>query len=96
MTFRILVIQTVIDIIERFVFYPKLKAFYLSTQITKNKENIKTIIDVGSNRGQSIEFYLKLNEKFQIFAFEPNITLFDKLLNKYKNNSNILRFKNFV
>ncbi|MBI5540682.1 MAG: FkbM family methyltransferase [Bacteroidia bacterium] len=90
MTFRILSIQIIIDVVERLVFYPKLKAFYLKKIIIENKDRIKTIIDVGSNRGQSIDFYLKLNKKVKIFGFEPNITLFNKLQNKYKKNSDIV------
>jgi hypothetical protein len=50
-------------------FYPKLKRFY--------KKNLKktniNILDVGANKGQSIDFFLKVNSNIaKIDAFEPN------------------------
>lgn len=88
MNLRILSIQYIIDFIERVLFYPKLKRFYLANNFSK----FKTIIDVGSNKGQSIDFFLKLKNDIQIFGFEPNLTLYNKLKIKYKLNSQIILF----
>jgi FkbM family methyltransferase len=88
MNFRTRLIQTVVEINEGLIFYPKLKKFYtdkFSTQSSKTP----IIIDVGSNKGQSIDFFLKINPLCQIFGFEPNTSLFKKLQEKYKNNPKI-------
>ena len=85
MAFRTKLIQLFIDINEKIIFYPKLKRFY--SVALKNK--LINIIDVGTNKGQSIDFFLKINQQAIIFGFEPNKKLFQKLLVKYSSNSNI-------
>jgi FkbM family methyltransferase len=82
---RIWVIRGLIDINEKLFFNRKIINFY------KNK-GIQTIIDVGSNKGQSIDLYLKINPKCVIYAFEPNPILFDYLLNKYEHLKNVTIF----
>jgi len=47
------------------------------------------IIDVGSNHGQSIDFFLTINEKSKVIGFEPNKSLYEKLIKKYASNKNI-------
>ena len=92
MNYRTRLIQKIIDINEKLIFYPKLRNFYLaklSTERQQNANRTPTIIDVGSNKGQSIDFFLKINEKCQIFGFEPNLSLFKKLCKKYENNPKI-------
>jgi FkbM family methyltransferase len=82
----------VVDVTERLIFYPKLKHFYSDRLSKKRQQNISrppTIIDVGSNKGQTIDFFLKINPNCKVFAFEPNTFLFNKLKKKYKNNSKI-------
>ena len=83
---RIGFIKLLIDINENIFFTRKMKAFY------KSNGNINTIIDVGANKGQSIEFFLSINPKCQIFAIEPNPTLFSLLKKKYANYTNIQLF----
>jgi FkbM family methyltransferase len=85
MNFRTKLIQKLIHINEALFFYPKLKQFYV-THLNQNKINI---IDVGANKGQSIDFFLKVNPKATINSFEPNRKLFHLLQNKYKTNTNI-------
>lgn len=85
MGFRTKTIQLLIEINEKIIFYPALKKFY-SKQL---KRKDISIIDVGSNKGQSIDFFLNINKQAQIFAFEPNKKLFQKLISKYKQNSRI-------
>ena len=53
----------------------------------KNKNPI--IFDVGANRGQSIERFLKINNDSSIHSFEPNIDEFNYLEKKYSNYDNI-------
>jgi len=51
--------------------------------------NNPIIFDVGGNKGQSIEKYLKMFEKPIIHSFEPIKTEFDYMCSKFKNNKNI-------
>ena len=85
MKLRTKIIQSLIHINEAIFSYPKLKRFY--------KDNLKsayvTILDVGANKGQSIDFFLGINPNAKITAFEPNKKLFYFLEEKYKNNANI-------
>jgi FkbM family methyltransferase len=86
MNFRTLIIQKLVHINEAIFFYPKLRKFY--------KENLKdsklNILDVGANKGQSIDFFLKINSNAQIDAFEPNKKLFVRLQKKYLQSKNII------
>jgi FkbM family methyltransferase len=86
MKLRTKIIQSLIHINEAIFFYPKLKKFY--------KDNLKnasvSILDVGANKGQSIDFFLGINPNAKITAFEPNKKLFQLLQEKYKNNGNII------
>lgn len=83
MNIRTKIIQKLVHINEGIFFYPKLKRFY--TENLK-KENIR-ILDVGANKGQSIDFFLKVNPNAEVDAFEPNKKLFVYLQNKYKANT---------
>lgn len=85
MSIRTKLIQTLIHINEAVFFYPKLKKFYDSNL----NQNQISIIDVGANKGQSIEFFLKINKSAIIHSFEPNKKLFNFLQSKYKSNSNV-------
>lgn len=73
-------ISSLIWLNENFFFYPKLKRFY--NTIIKGEKEI-TIIDVGANRGQSIDFFLAIMPKATIHSFEPNPRLFKFLKKKY-------------
>jgi FkbM family methyltransferase len=55
----------------------------------KNKSGELCVLDIGANKGQSIEFFLKTFKNPIIYAFEPNLELFNKLVTKYKYCSNI-------
>ncbi|QYJ69060.1 FkbM family methyltransferase [Flavobacterium litorale] len=78
-------IQFVIGVNENIFFYPKLKKFY--SLHFKNKPI--TLIDVGVNRGQSIDFFSKIGSSITVFGFEPNKNLYKKLLRKYASKPNI-------
>ena len=47
------------------------------------------ILDVGANRGQSIERFTKVINDPVIHAFEPNIEEYNYLIKKFKSNKNI-------
>lgn len=48
-----------------------------------------TIIDVGANKGQSIDLFCKILNEPEIYSFEPTPTLFNLLKEKYSNKNNI-------
>lgn len=85
MSHRVKIIRFIIYINELFFFYPKLRKFY-KKQLT-NKP--LTVIDVGANRGQTIDFFLKNFNIFNLFAFEPNTILFRNLKQKYSRTINV-------
>lgn len=83
---RIKLIKKVVDINEKLFFERKIRKFYRSTG------PVNTVIDVGANKGQSIDFFLGLNPNCIIYAVEPNPELFALLKKKYGNNGNIRLF----
>src|SRR6187551_2434122 len=85
---RISLIKKFIDFNERIFFERRLSAFFRNSP-----EGLPGfVIDVGANKGQSIDFFLKLNRSCQIYALEPNPDLYAKLLIKYQSNKNIKIF----
>ena len=86
MNFRTQIIQKIIHINEAIFFYPKLYKFY-KKKLTSAKINI---LDVGANKGQSIDFFKKINSNAQFDAFEPNKKLFSFLEDKYKSSTKII------
>src|SRR5688572_4391935 len=83
---RIGLIKKVIDINEKLFFERKIRKFYRSIG------TINTVIDVGANKGQSIDFFLRLNRNCSIYAVEPNPELFVLLTKKYSGNKSIRLF----
>ena len=83
---RIRIITALIHLNEYFIFYRRLRKFYKKQLKTENP----VIFDVGSNKGQTIDFFLKLYPNCIIYSFEPNGDLYRRLCKKYKNNSNII------
>lgn len=81
---RIKLITYLIELNEALLFYPKLKRFY-----KKVLPASPTIFDVGANKGQSADFFLKIRPSAQITSFEPNPRLFQFLTNKYTGSSNM-------
>lgn len=83
--FRIFIIRWTIAQFEIYLFERKVSSLY--KRIFERRA--LTIIDVGANRGQTIDFFLKLNDKSRLYSFEPNPKLFEELEFKYSNNENI-------
>ena len=83
---RIYFLKFLINLNERFIFERKLLSFYKKNA----KKNV--FFDVGANHGQTIDFFLRLNKKAEIYAFEPNRGLFGKLVEKYSDLPNVKLF----
>jgi len=80
---RISVIRWIIAQFEVFLFERKVASFY--RQIFKR--NPLTVLDIGANRGQTIDFFLNLNPDSTIYSFEPNPSLFAILKENYSQNN---------
>ena len=59
---------------------------------TLSRLNIKTIIDIGTHKGEFLDSMLSINKKFKIYCFEPQSKIFSFLKKKYKNKNNIYLF----
>ncbi|MEJ8816964.1 FkbM family methyltransferase [Lacibacter sp. H407] len=85
MSLRIKLIQFLIDINEKLIFYPRLSNYY-----RKHVEVKKPVIfDVGANKGQTISFFLNLFPEAKIFAFKPNPRLYQVLKKKFGHLENV-------
>lgn len=61
----------------------------------KIKKEKPVIFDIGANRGQSIERFLKINHNSIIHSFEPNIDEFNHMKKRYGSFKNI-KLNNFA
>ena len=86
---RIRLIKALVDINEKLFFERRLLRFYKEA-IGKGAH---TVIDVGANKGQSIDFFLKLNNACRIYAIEPNPELFEGLKNRYAIKQHVHLFR---
>lgn len=86
---RINIITFLIELNEKIFFYPKLKS--LLHQLLPSKP---LILDVGANKGQSIDFFLSIRPNSTIISFEPNPDLFSFLIEKYKNRQDKIQLVN--
>ena len=80
---RIYFLKFLIDFNERLIFEKKLRKFY------QKNSTCNLVLDVGANHGQTIDFFLRLNSDCEIYAFEPNRSLYEKLIVKYKTKPNV-------
>lgn len=60
---------------------------HIYKEFEKKQNNV--IIDVGTNRGQSIKEFLKIYANYEIHCFEPLNNLYEELKKKYDHNKNI-------
>jgi FkbM family methyltransferase len=77
---RIKAVKRFIDLVENMVFERRMRKYY---RIVFQVQNLNTVIDVGANKGQSIDFFLSINPLVKIYALEPNPRLYDLLVDKY-------------
>ena len=56
---------------------------------SKLENNPLNVFDIGAHKGETINFFLNNFRIDEIYAFEPNLDLYEKLreINKYKNKS---------
>ena len=71
--------------IDLITFYPKLK----KAIIQNLGHPPQLVLDIGGNKGQSISFFLKLNNNAIIYSFEPLKSHYNHLVIKYKSFDNI-------
>jgi FkbM family methyltransferase len=83
--FRIFIVSYLTYLIDLITFYPKLK----KTILLNLGHPPKVVLDVGGNKGQSISYFLKLNENTKIISFEPTRSLYKYLIRKYNSFPNI-------
>jgi FkbM family methyltransferase len=81
-------IMFAINLIEKLTFEKKLEKYYKRIF----GSNINLVIDVGSNKGQTIDFFLKINPDCKIYGFEPNPALFEYLTKKYRHLNHVQLF----
>jgi len=74
--------------IEKQYHLRRLSKILVKLNVTKNP----TILDVGSNEGESIDFFLSLFENSTIYSFEPEKKSYQKLLKKYGESKTINLF----
>jgi len=86
---RIYLVRKLIEINEKYIFDVRLKK-----QLKKlfSNQPLQVAFDIGANRGQTIDLLLSINPQCQIYAFEPNPTLYDALLKKYIDRNNVKLF----
>ena len=84
----------VYNIIYRFIdkYYHQKKILKYLKDLKKKKliESYDQIFDVGAHTGEYIELFLKLNKLVKIQAFEPLKKIYNALVNKFKDNENII------
>ena len=84
----------VYNIIYRFIdkYYHQKKILKYLKDLKKKKliESYDQIFDVGAHTGEYTELFLKLNKLVKIQAFEPLKKIYNALVNKFKDNENII------
>jgi FkbM family methyltransferase len=81
------IISNLIWFAEKVTFYPKLRLAYKTLykcQVNGKIEGEFIVFDVGSNKGQSINFFRDLFPRVKIYAFEPSKKTFTKLERRIK------------
>jgi FkbM family methyltransferase len=82
-------IKWLVDLNEMIFFERRLRAFYRN----EAKGTLNTVIDVGANKGQSIDFFLALNANCKIYAIEANPKLAELLRIRYSQHQNVTIFE---
>ena len=72
---RIYIIRKLLGLIENIFYEKKLIKFYKKIFF---QNSLNHVIDVGVNRGQSIDLFRKINQNVEIYGFEPNPRLFEE------------------
>ncbi|MGR6088588.1 MAG: FkbM family methyltransferase [Arcticibacter sp.] len=86
---RVKLIKQIVDLVEKIVFERRIGKFYRKSF---EGNSLKTVIDVGANKGQSIDFFLSINPNAKVYALEPNPSLYLLLRKKYASNPSVKLF----
>ncbi|MBK8506189.1 MAG: FkbM family methyltransferase [Saprospiraceae bacterium] len=78
-------VDYIIRLNEKYIFNRRLERYL----IREKSLTFNNVIDVGSNTGQTIDFFLKINRNCNIYGFEPDKLLYAELSEKYTNRGNI-------
>ena len=73
----------IIDVVRNYYHQPSI-LFYLK------KLNISIALDVGSHKGETINYFLKITKIKKIYCFEPQEEIFALLKRKYSANKKII------
>ncbi len=65
------------------------KDAFLAQKLLLSHTEVKTIFDLGACIGETVSRYLELFPYANIYCFEPFPEVYDKLLKRFENNSNI-------
>ena len=72
-----------INLLRNHVYQPKILDYLL-------KLDIKNAFDIGAHEGETLEYFLKIENIKKIHSFEPQILIYNKLFNKYNSNNKIV------
>jgi len=70
-------------LLRNHVYQPKILDYLL-------KLDIKNAFDIGAHEGETLEYFLKIENIKKIHSFEPQILIYNKLFNKYNSNNKIV------
>lgn len=84
-----LIFRYIYDFLDDYFHRPKIEGYLKNLNL-----QCKTIIDIGSHTGESINFFSKLYPNSKIFGFEPQKNCFIKLKKKF--NSKKIRIENYA
>ena len=76
--------------IDKYYHQKKILKYLKDLQKKSLVKSYDQIFDVGAHTGEYIKLFLKLNSQVKIQAFEPLKKIYDTLVNKFKDNKNII------
>ena len=78
------------------VFFDLLDKYYhqkrISNFLRKNAIEVNFFLDIGAHLGTYTDLILKNNVNCKVWMFEPQIDIFKKLKNQYKERKNVMTF----
>lgn len=72
-----------IDLLRNYFHQPKILKFL-------TKLNLTIAFDIGSHKGETLEYFQKIKDIKKIHAFEPQTFIYKKLIKKYNSNKTII------
>tara|TARA_B100000780_G_scaffold130432_1_gene91420 strand:+ start:2851 stop:3561 length:711 start_codon:yes stop_codon:yes gene_type:complete len=77
------VILYLLYLLRYYVHQPKILNYLLNL-------DLRNVFDVGAHEGETLDYLLKIKHINKIYSFEPQILIFNKLINKYNSNNRIV------